>query len=191
MKNLVLFGPPGAGKGTQAALIAKHYNLVHISTGDIFREEIKNQTPLGLKIKSIIDSGELVPDAILIEIIQQVFIKNRTAKGILLDGFPRTVAQANALDEVMKVEKSQITRVLSLQVDEEHLLERLMKRAEQFNRSDDGESIIKHRLEVYHQQTFPLEEFYKKQNKYVLIKGIGTVEEIFASLCNIIDNIKF
>ncbi len=190
MKNLILFGPPGAGKGTQANLLAKHYQLIHISTGDIFREEIKNQTPLGLKIKSIIDDGELVPDAILIEIIKNVFEKHRNSNGILMDGFPRTVAQAEALDELLISEHSEITRVLSLKVDEEELLDRLLKRSQEFNRSDDGADIIRHRLEVYAKQTFPLEDYYIKKQKYVSLMGIGSVEEIFSSLCAIIDNLK-
>ncbi len=189
MKNLVLFGPPGAGKGTQAALLAKHYGLVHISTGDIFREEIKNQTPLGVKIKSIIDDGELVPDAILIEMIKNVFIKNRSARGILLDGFPRTIAQAEGLDALLLSEHTEISAVLSLHVETEELLSRLLIRSQLSNRTDDNEDIITHRLDVYKVQTFPLESYYMKQDKFITIEGVGSVEEIFAALCKVIDNL--
>lgn len=189
MKNLILFGPPGAGKGTQASLLAGHYELIHISTGDIFREEIKTQTELGLRIKSIIDKGELVPDAILIEIIQGVFEKHRNSKGILLDGFPRTVAQAEALDQLMLSEHSEITKVLSLKVDDEELIARLLKRAELLGRTDDSEDVIRNRLKVYNLQTLPLEDYYIEKQKYVSLMGVGSVEEIFASLCNIIDKL--
>jgi len=189
MFNLIIFGPPGSGKGTQSIKIAEKYRLIHISTGDIFRNEIRNKTEIGLKVKSITEKGELVPDELLIEILKSVMDKHKETKGFVFDGFPRTIVQAEDLDNLMKEEKSSISLVIALEVHEEELIARLLNRAIETGRKDDTEEVIQNRLKVYNKQTKPLIDFYKKQNKFELVHGVGSIDDIFNELCEVIDSI--
>ncbi|MBN1197795.1 MAG: adenylate kinase [Bacteroidales bacterium] len=188
MLNLIFFGPPGVGKGTQAARVAKYYDLVHVSTGDILREEIKLETELGLKVKDIIASGELVPDEFLIEVLENTCSKHPGAKGFVFDGFPRTLRQAEALDELMKRQDCKIAKVISLEVPEDELLRRLVNRAIEQGRTDDTAEVIKNRLIVYQKHTKPLIDYYKRKNIFIEVPGVGTIGSIFASLCKVIEN---
>jgi len=185
--NLVFFGPPGVGKGTQAGKVAKHYNLVHISTGDIFRAEIKLETELGLKVKGIINKGDLVPDALLIAILENVFDSNPGTNGFVFDGFPRTLPQAEAFDKMLKRRKCKIHQVISLDVPVEELLSRLLNRAREQGRTDDTEEVIKKRLLIYHKHTKPLVSYYQKKGIFTEIYGVGSINDIFQELCRIID----
>ena len=187
MFNLILFGTPGSGKGTQSVKIANKYNLGHISTGDIFRKEIKDKTELGLKIQSIIESGSLVPDELLIEVLDKAMRKFTGVKGFVLDGFPRTLRQAEELDELLETKNDCVSLVLALDVKIDEVLQRLLKRAADEGRKDDTEEVIKNRLEVYFHQTSPLIEYYKNQGKYKSVHGIGSVDEIFENICKIVD----
>ncbi len=188
MFNLILFGPPGSGKGTQSDKLVEKYGLIHLSTGNLLRQEIKDKTPLGLEAKSFIDKGQLVPDEVVIGMVDSYFDQHRGAKGFLFDGYPRTVAQAAALDKLLELKKTGIETVLFLNVDEEELIKRLVHRGKTSGRSDDtDENVQRKRQEVYRNETLPVAAFYKKQNKVVNIKGMGTVEEIFSSLSEIID----
>lgn len=189
MLNLILFGTPGSGKGTQSVKIARKYNLGHISTGDIFRSEIKNKTELGLKVQKIIESGSLVPDELLIEILANAMKKFNHVEGFVLDGFPRTIRQAEELDELLGSRNDCVSLVLALDVNPEEVLERLLKRAAQEGRKDDTEEVIKKRLDVYYQQTSPLIEYYQNQGKFKSVHGIGTVEDIFESICKTIETV--
>ena len=180
MFNLILFGPPGSGKGTQSDKLVDKYGLIHLSTGNLLRQEIKDKTPLGLEAKSFIDKGQLVPDEVVIGMVDSYFDQHKGAKGFLFDGYPRTVAQAEALDKLLEFKKTGIETVLSLNVDEEELIKRLIHRGKTSGRSDDmDENVQRKRQEVYSNETLPVAAFYKKQNKVVNIKGMGTVEEIF------------
>ena len=190
MINLILFGPPGAGKGTQAAKLAEAYDLMHISTGDILRKEIAEQTALGLKVKSIIDRGELVSDEILIEILHSVITKHKEVKGFIFDGFPRTIPQADALDRMLSGDGQMIAAVISLEVREEELIRRLLNRAIELGRSDDTEEVIRKRQEVYATQTKPLLDYYRKTGLLREVYGIGTIAQIFAKLCAVVDPLK-
>jgi adenylate kinase len=188
MFNLILFGPPGSGKGTQSDKLVEKYGLVHLSTGNLLRQEIKDKTPLGREAKSFIDKGQLVPDEVVIGMVDSYFDQHKGAKGFLFDGYPRTVAQAAALDKLLELKKTGIETVLFLNVDEEELIKRLVHRGKTSGRSDDtDENVQRKRQEVYRNETLPVAAFYKKQNKVVNIKGMGTVEEIFSSLCEVID----
>jgi adenylate kinase len=188
MFNLILFGPPGSGKGTQSDKLVEKYGLIHLSTGNLLRQEIKDKTPLGLEAKSFIDKGQLVPDEVVIGMVDSYFDQHKGAKGFLFDGYPRTVAQAAALDKLLELKKTGIETVLFLNVDEEELIKRLVHRGKTSGRSDDtDENVQRKRQEVYRNETLPVAAFYKKQNKVVNIKGMGTVEEIFASLSQVID----
>lgn len=179
MLNIVLFGPPGSGKGTQSEkLIAKH-NLVHLSTGDLLRSEIANKSELGLKAKTIMDKGELVSDDIVIGMIRNKINNNLDAKGFIFDGFPRTVAQAGALDKVMAESGKAINLMVTLEVPNEEVIQRLVKRGEQTGRADDNVATIENRLNVYLCQTAPVMDFYEKQGKYRPVNGMGSIEEIF------------
>jgi len=184
---LILFGPPGAGKGTQAMKIAKRFNWVHISTGDILRAEVGAGTPLGLKVKSVMDSGQLVSDDLLIQIMETVFQRNGTAEGFILDGFPRTLNQASELDRMLQKLGYKVSLVLALDVDEEELVKRLLIRAQEQGRKDDTREVIQNRLVQYHQYTKPLTDYYRKLNLFKKVFGVGSVEEIFESLCQEID----
>lgn len=188
MLNIVLFGPPGAGKGTQSEKLISHYGLVHISTGDVFRFNIKNETELGKLAKSYMDKGELVPDSVTIDMLGAEVEKNPNAKGFIFDGFPRTSAQAAALDELLKGKNTSVTLMVALDVPEEELKTRLLKRAEVSGRADDADpAVIQNRIEVYKAQTAPVAEFYKAQNKLSLVNGVGSIEEIFGRICSAID----
>lgn len=184
MFNLILFGPPGSGKGTQADKLVAKYGLIHLSTGNLLRDEIARKTLLGLEAKNFIDKGRLVPDEVVIGMVDAYFDKHRDAKGFLFDGFPRTVAQARALDELMERKKTNITSVLALEVSEEELVQRLLNRGKTSGRSDDtNEEVIRKRFAVYSDETTPVAEHYRKSGKFEVIKGEGMVNEIFDSLC--------
>lgn len=184
--NIILFGPPGSGKGTQAQMLKDRFNLLHVSTGDIFRNEIANGTPLGMEAKTFMDRGHLVPDELTIRLLDGFVEANSTpaTEGIIFDGFPRTVPQAIALDEFMEKRNSPVMVVLSLMVDEEEVVKRLISRGLTSNRIDDAnEEIVRNRLKVYYTQTAPLAEFYRNQKKLISLNGKGTIEEVFEHLC--------
>lgn len=183
MLNIVLFGPPGAGKGTQSALIIEKKGLVHLSTGDLLRAEIAAQTELGLKAKSLMDAGQLVPDEVVIGMIRSKLESNKDAKGFIFDGFPRTIAQAAALDNLLSDLGTAIFKMIALEVSEEELTKRLLLRGKDSGRADDSnEEIIKKRIEEYNNKTLPVAKYYSDQNKYRGIYGIGSVEEIFEKI---------
>lgn len=190
MINLVLFGPPGAGKGTQAFFLAKEYQLIHLSTGDILREEIAENTEIGRKTRDIICRGELVPDEIVIELIRHKLDKNPTANGFLFDGFPRTVLQAEALDTLLVHYGRSVSAMLSLEVEKEELINRLMNRGTTSGRSDDSNRpIIENRIEVYNQKTAPLIQYYQNAGKYKAINGLGSIEDITERLKSCIESL--
>ena len=187
MLNLILFGPPGSGKGTQASKLVEKYNLLHISTGDLFRYNMKNDTPLGLEAKSYIDKGELVPDEVTINMLKAKVNENPDAEGFIFDGFPRTIAQAEALDEFLTEKNSSVSGLLSLDVPDEELIKRLLERGKDSGRADDqDESIIANRIEVYNKETAPVFDYYKKQNRADKVLGVGSIENIFERLCSMI-----
>lgn len=188
MFNLVLFGPPGSGKGTQSANIIEKYQLVQLSTGDILRSEVKNETPLGLEAKKFMDQGMLVPDEVVIGMISSKLDENPDVKGFIFDGFPRTVAQAEALDNLLDFKKSPINVVISLLVSEDELKKRLIHRGEVSGRSDDNEEIIMNRIKEYHAKTSPVADYYQSKHKLVEIQGEGTVDEIFSAIATTIDS---
>ena len=191
MTNLVLFGKPGAGKGTQAAFLKDKYNLVHISTGDIFRYNIKNETKLGKLAQSYMDKGDLVPDEVTIQMLQEEVEKNPNAEGFIFDGFPRTIAQAEALDAFLSSKGMRIHGTLALEADDEVLIKRLVERGKVSGRTDDqDEEKIRNRFTEYNEKTAPLIAFYQAQGKYHPINGIGTIEEITTRLSETIDKIK-
>jgi len=188
MFNLILFGPPGSGKGTQSEKLIAKYGLKHLSTGDLLRFEINNQTPLGKEAKNFMDKGQLVPDEVVIGMISSALDQNPDAKGFLFDGFPRTSAQAKALDNLLELKEAPIAVMLALDVSEEELVKRLLKRGETSGRSDDtNENVIRARIEEYHNKTAIVADYYRQYDKVVMIKGEGTVEEILERLCNEID----
>lgn len=189
MFNLILFGPPGSGKGTQSEKLIAKYNLKHLSTGDLLRSEINNQTPLGIEAKKLMDKGHLVPDEVVIGMISSALDSNPGSKGFLFDGFPRTSAQAEALDKLLDLKKAPIAAMLALEVSEEELVKRLLKRGETSGRTDDNnDSVIRARIIEYHNKTAPVADHYNKAKKVVMIKGEGTVNDIFDALCKEIDN---
>ena len=184
MLNIVLFGPPGAGKGTQAIKLVEKYKLVHLSTGDIFRANIKGGTELGKLAKSYMDAGNLVPDEVTIKMLESEVNKQTNPKGFIFDGFPRTTAQAQALDKFLSTKNISISMTLALEVDEEELTKRIILRGKESGRADDqNEEIVRNRVKEYNNKTSPLKDFYKKQNKLRSVKGIGSIEEIFSLLC--------
>jgi adenylate kinase len=188
MFNLILFGPPGSGKGTQSEKIVEKFDLKHLSTGDLLRREIAEKTPLGMEAKSFMEKGQLVPDEVVIGMIDSSLEKNPNAKGFLFDGFPRTAAQAEALDKLLSFKKTSISKVLALEVSEEELVKRLLKRGESSGRSDDvNEEIIRKRFAVYKNDTSAVAEHYKTLGKFETIKGEGSVDEIFDALSNAIE----
>ena len=190
MTNLVLFGPPGAGKGTQANFLKEKYNLVHISTGDVFRFNIKNETALGMLAKSYMDKGDLVPDQVTIDMLNAEVEKNADANGFIFDGFPRTNAQAEALDKLMDSKDSQINAMIALEVDDEVLVNRLLERGKTSGRADDAdETIIRNRIKEYYNKTAILKDYYSGQDKYFGVDGVGSIEEITVRLSNVIDKI--
>ncbi len=190
MLNLVLFGPPGAGKGTQANLLINRYNLIHLSTGDLLRNEIAAKTKLGLEAKSIMDKGNLVPDNVVIGMIAKKIDLNVDSNGFIFDGFPRTVAQAIALDNLLKEKKTSINIMLSLKVEDIELIKRLLKRGKDSGRSDDQDkNIITNRINEYNNKTAPLKEYYSEQNKLREIDGIGPVNNIALNINKVIENL--
>jgi adenylate kinase len=187
MLNLVLFGPPGSGKGTQSEKLIKKYQLVHLSTGDILRGEIAAKTPLGLEAKKRMDKGELVSDDIVIGMISNKLDQNASAKGFIFDGFPRTTAQAAALDKLLTSKGTAITVMLALAVDKQELVNRLLNRGKDSGRADDQDlSVIENRIAVYNRETAVVADYYKAQSKHKAIHGIGSIDEIFARLCDAI-----
>ncbi len=190
MLNIVLFGPPGAGKGTQSEKLITKYNLIHLSTGDLLRSEIAQKTELGMKAKTLMDNGDLVPDDVVIGMIRSKLNSNNQAKGFIFDGFPRTTAQAQALDELLSEMNTQITCMLALEVDNEELTKRLLLRGKDSGRADDqNEEIIRNRVKEYNNKTAPLKDYYTAQKKFYAVNGIGSIDEIFNSLCQKVENI--
>lgn len=190
MLNLILFGPPGSGKGTQAQLLVERYDLIHISTGDLLRQEIKDETPLGLEAKNFMNQGLLVPDEVVIGMISSKLENNPNTKGFIFDGFPRTVAQAEALDKLLDFKGTEIAQLLFLNVEDEELVKRLKKRGETSKRADDSdEEIIRNRIAVYKKETLLVANHYKAQNKLTNIVGVGSVEQISNLLSNHIDKL--
>ncbi len=189
MFNLILFGPPGSGKGTQSEKLIAKYGLKHLSTGDLLRSEIAHQTALGIEAKKVMDKGELVPDEVVIGMISSAIDNNESVKGFLFDGFPRTAAQAEALDKLLELKKTSIAVMLALEVGEEELVKRLMKRGETSGRSDDtNESVIRARITEYHNKTTAVADYYQQFDKVTMIKGEGSIDDIFNSLSSEIDS---
>ncbi len=189
MLNIVIFGAPGSGKGTQSERIVEKYGINHISTGDVLRAEIKNGTELGKTAKGYIDQGQLIPDELMIDILASVFDSFKDSKGVIFDGFPRTIAQAEALKKMVGERGQDVSVMVDLEVPEDELMVRLIKRGKDSGRADDNEETIKKRLHVYHSQTAPLIDWYKNEKKYQHINGLGTMEGIFAEICEAIDKL--
>ncbi len=190
MKNLVLFGPPGAGKGTQAEVLKEKYNLVHISTGDVFRYNIKNATELGTLAKSYMDKGQLVPDTVTIDMLNAEVEKNPNAQGFIFDGFPRTEAQADALATLLTSKNTEVAAMVALEVDDEVLVQRLLERGKTSGRADDAdEDVVRNRIKVYYAETAILKGYYEKQHKYFGVDGVGSIEEITTRLSTVIDTL--
>jgi adenylate kinase len=179
MLNIVIFGAPGSGKGTQSDLIKSRYNLAHLSTGDLLRAEIKNETELGRIAKAYIDKGQLLPDELICDILDSKLDALQDAEGIIFDGFPRTIPQAEALERILAKRGQTVSILLDLQVDDDELVKRLLERGRISGRSDDNEDTIQSRLQVYHTQTAPLKTHYHAKGKHAVIKGVGAIEEIF------------
>lgn len=191
MLNVVIFGGPGSGKGTQSVYIAEKYGLFHLSTGDLLRAELKTKSALGQEIDSYISKGNLVPDKLMIDMLAGVLDRERPkVKGFIFDGFPRTLAQAEALNDMLAERDTNISVVLDMDVNDDELVKRLLNRGLTSGRSDDNEETIKSRLNVYHTQTAPVAAFYKEAGCLSKIKGIGTIEEIFGRIQNAIDKVK-
>ena len=190
MTNLVLFGPPGAGKGTQASFLKEKYNLVHISTGDVFRYNIKNATELGTLAKSYIDKGQLVPDSVTIDMLSATVDETPDANGFIFDGFPRTTAQAEALDKLLTEKGTEVSAMIALEVDDEILVKRLLERGKTSGRKDDAdETVIRNRIKVYYDETAILKGYYQKQDKYFGVDGVGEINEITTRLSSVIDKL--
>ena len=189
MLNIVIFGAPGSGKGTQSERIVEKYGINHISTGDVLRAEIKNGTELGKTAKGYIDQGQLIPDELMIDILASVFDSFKDSKGVIFDGFPRTIAQAEALKKMLAERGQDVSVMVDLDVPEEELMVRLIKRGKDSGRADDNEETIKKRLHVYQSQTAPLIDWYKNEMKYQHINGLGTMEGIFAEICEAVDKL--
>ena len=189
MLNIVIFGAPGSGNGTQSERIVEKYGINHISTGDVLRAEIKNGTELGKTAKGYIDQGQLIPDELMIDILASVFDSFKDSKGVIFDGFPRTIAQAEALKKMLAERGQDVSVMVDLDVPEEELMVRLIKRGKDSGRADDNEETIKKRLHVYHSQTAPLIDWYKNEKKYQHINGLGTMEGIFAEICEAVDKL--
>ncbi len=188
MINIVLFGPPGAGKGTQSEGIIAKYKLSHLSTGDLFRKHLKEGTPLGKLAQQYMDAGNLVPDQVVIDMVDDRIKSDRKVNGYIFDGFPRTVAQAEALDKLMNGKNNPISCMIALEVNQDELVKRLLNRGKTSGRTDDqDEAKIQNRITVYQKETIPVADYYKKQGKYNAIPGVGTIEEIFANISRVID----
>ena len=187
MINIVLFGPPGAGKGTQSEKMVEAFNLVHLATGDMLRQEIANGSELGRKAKELIDEGKLVPDEVVIGMIEQRLKTNTNASGFIFDGFPRTEAQAESLDKLAQQQNTEIDAMVALQVPEEELVKRLLERGKSSGRSDDNdENVIRNRIQEYEDKTATLANYYDKQGKYYPVEGVGSVEEIFERISQVV-----
>ena len=189
MLNVVIFGAPGSGKGTQSELIISKYGLFHISTGNILRQEMKKRTKLGAIAEGYIKTGQLVPDELIIKMLADVIDANPEAKGFIFDGFPRTINQGEALDKLLREKDTSIIAVLNLVVDEKSLIERLIKRGEEDGRTDDTPAVIQNRLDVYRNQTEPLAEYYKKKGKLFTIKGNNSIEDVFEKIVEVLDRL--
>jgi len=187
MLNLVLFGPPGAGKGTQSQKLIDRYQLIHISTGDLFRSHISNQTPLGQKVSALIADGQLVPDEITIAMLEEEVDKNPDARGFIFDGFPRTVPQAAALDKFLESKGSTISGVIALDVDQEELTKRIAERQKLTNRVDDQADKLQKRIDEYFSKTIHVLPYYNAQHKLSKVNGVGQIDDIFAELCEVVD----
>ena len=191
MINLVLFGKPGAGKGTQAAFLKTTFNLVHISTGDLFRYNIKNETKLGKLAQSYMDNGDLVPDQVTIDMLEAEVDRNPNAEGFIFDGFPRTEAQAGALDIFLETKNMKVNATIALEAEDDILVKRLLERGQTSGRTDDqDEEKIRNRFDEYNQKTAPLRDYYQGQQKFHSINGIGTIEEITARLTSLIERLN-
>jgi adenylate kinase len=191
MLNIILFGPPGAGKGTQSARLIGKYGLVHLSTGDVFRYNIKNQTELGVLAKSFINKGQLVPDEVTNQMVKDFIARNNNNKGFIFDGYPRTIAQGKNLDRILEEYQANVTSMIALKVDEDELVNRLLERGKSSGRPDDqDEAIIRNRFKVYNDETSPLSDFYAKKGKFIAVKGKGSIDEIFQNLCKAIDGVN-
>ena len=190
MKNIVIFGAPGSGKGTQSDLLIEHYGLGHISTGDVLRNEIKNGTELGKTAQGFIDNGQLIPDDLMVSILAKKYDEfGRGHKGVIFDGFPRTIPQAEALKQMLSERGDKVAAMIELDVPEDELMTRLIKRGQESGRADDNEETIKKRLVVYHSQTQPLIDWYEKEGLHKHINGLGSLDRIFADICQVIDNL--
>ncbi|MBP7821421.1 MAG: adenylate kinase [Saprospiraceae bacterium] len=188
MINLILFGPPGSGKGTQAVKLVEKYNLLHISTGDLFRYEMSNNTPLGLEAKSYMEKGQLVPDLVTIGMLKNKVEAHPEVRGFIFDGFPRTIPQAEALDEFLEQKHSRISALLALTVDNDEIVKRILNRGKTSGRPDDNdEAIIRNRIAVYNKETAQVFDYYDAIDKSHSIDGIGSIEDIFGRLCSIVD----
>ncbi len=191
MLNIAIFGAPGVGKGTQSALIVEKYNLVHISTGDILREETSNNTELGLQAKAFMEKGQLVPDQLIINMLEKKIDENKNAAGVIYDGFPRTVKQAEALDAMLEKKGMKLSCMLYLDADHDTLVERLLNRGKDSGRADDSDkNVIENRIKVYNESTLPVAGYYENQGKSVKINGIGEINDIFNTICQAIDKVK-
>ena len=190
MLNIVIFGAPGSGKGTQSDKLIEHYNLFHISTGDVLRDNIRRGTELGQIAKGFIDQGQLVPDELIIDILAQVLDENkeRASEGVIFDGFPRTIPQAEALEHLLADRGTHVDAVVGLEVPEEELIKRILLRGKMSGRSDDNEDTARKRLETYHNQTSPLKAYYQEQGKYRAINGLGSIDGIFELIKEALDN---
>lgn len=191
MLNVVIFGAPGSGKGTQSDYIVEKYGLVHLSTGDILRAEIAKGSEVGKIADGLISKGHFVPDDVIITVLDNAIDQHPTAKGFIFDGFPRTVVQAEALDSLLKKRNLRVSIMLNIDVHQSELVKRLLNRGKTSGRSDDNLATIQERINVYEQKTLPVIQFYDKQGKHVRIQGTGTMDEVFASICTAIDNLKW
>lgn len=191
MLNIVLFGPPGAGKGTQSERLIEKFKLIHLSTGDIFRANLKNKTSLGELARTYMDKGQLVPDEVTIEMLKAEVVKHSSPIGFIFDGFPRTNAQAIALDELLTSLETEISIMLALEVEEKELKKRLLARAEQSGRADDADpAIIENRIAIYNKDTAPVKTYYQGQNKFTSIQGTGSIDEITQRIFNALENLQ-
>ena len=191
MYNLILFGPPGSGKGTQSGKLVEKYGLVHLSTGDLLRAEIAKKSPLGVEAKKLIDKGQLVPDEMVVGIIDNCLEENKEAKGFLFDGFPRTVNQAKSLEKLLALRKTGIDSVLFLNVDHDELVKRILNRGKTSGRADDSdEEIVRKRFAIYHRDTEPVANYFNEKNMLRIITGSGSVDETFQALCKEIEREK-
>jgi adenylate kinase len=190
MLNIVIFGAPGSGKGTQSEFIVEKYGINHVSTGDVLRGEMKNGTELGKIAKGYMDEGKLLPDDLIVDMLASKLDSFEGSKGVIFDGFPRTIAQAEALKKMLAARGQEVSVMLDLEVPEDELMVRLIKRGQETGRADDNEETIKNRLVVYHSQTAPVIDWYKNDGKYQHIDGVGSMERIFADICAAIDGLK-